>query len=243
MKDGLVKNSQGRDWPFWCADFQTVILRNLSDWKSSWVKMFEKYSDVRCGCVVLVVWCSNKKAWIDSEIMTKWLKALHQKMKMQNQHILLFLCKSMYYHDLQLSHIKYCFLLVNTIIIIEQMEQMRLKVWKCTKICPPVSCCKHCSKHNQKQIKKWCNCQKQLQALLVCRWRKHPSCCHKMDLQCLYWHYLDMYIEMLLEKWHKKQHMRRIWTGTGKNEVRFQSMDEITEGSNIKLLSPRVDKA
>lgn len=48
---------------------------------------------------------------------------------------------------------------------------------------------------------------------------------------------------MLLEKWHKKQHMRRIWTGTGKNEVRFQSMDEITAESKIKLLTPRVDEA
>lgn len=55
-----------------------------------------------------------------------------------------------------------------------------------------------------------------------------------------------MYIQMLLENGIKSN----TWEGLGlqlgitrKNEVRFQSMDEITKESKIKLLSPRVDKA
>lgn len=65
----------------------TIVMCRWKTWKT--INETWKSPQPRCfknaNCPTYpVVWCSNSKAWMDSEIIKEWLKTLNQKMKKQN---------------------------------------------------------------------------------------------------------------------------------------------------------------
>ncbi|XP_064422751.1 tigger transposable element-derived protein 6-like [Latimeria chalumnae] len=74
---------------------------------------------------LLVMWCSNKKAWMTSAIFTEWITQFNRKMCRQDRHVLLFLDNAPAHpHDLpELSNVKLVFLPANTTSVLQPLDQ------------------------------------------------------------------------------------------------------------------------
>lgn len=70
-----------------------------------------------------VIWKSNRKAWMTSDIMEEWLIRLNKKMSMQKRKILLFLDNATSHPNLNLSNVKLVFLPPNTTSHIQPLDQ------------------------------------------------------------------------------------------------------------------------
>lgn len=70
-----------------------------------------------------LAWVSNKKAWMTSEIMTKWLHKFDMKMKNQNRRVLLFLDNATSHSKILLDNVKLVFLPPNTTSHCQPLDQ------------------------------------------------------------------------------------------------------------------------
>lgn len=68
-------------------------------------------------------WIHNKKAWMTTEIMTRWLHAFDNKMKKQNRKVLLFLDNATSHPKVPLENVKLVFLPPNTTSHCQPLDQ------------------------------------------------------------------------------------------------------------------------
>lgn len=68
-------------------------------------------------------WVSNKKAWMTTEIMTRWLHKFDNKMKKQNRKVLLFLDNATSHSKVPLENVKLVFLPPNTTSYCQPLDQ------------------------------------------------------------------------------------------------------------------------
>lgn len=78
-----------------------------------------------------VQWESNKKAWMSSDIMTKWLIALDEKMRKAGRKILLFMDNATSHpQNIKLGSIKVVFFPPNTTAVLQPLDQGVIRSFK-----------------------------------------------------------------------------------------------------------------
>ena len=77
-----------------------------------------------------VMYRSNKKAWMTSELMTECLKSVDRQMKRQGRHVLLFLNNAPAHAKIKLDNLKLSFLPANTTSVIQPMDQGIIQTFK-----------------------------------------------------------------------------------------------------------------
>ena len=80
-------------------------LKPLVIGKSANPRCFSQFKREQLG----VFYESNRKAWMTSEIFTKWLRRVNNRMSLQSRRILLFLDNCGAHPSIELSHVKFYF--------------------------------------------------------------------------------------------------------------------------------------
>jgi hypothetical protein len=80
---------------------------------------------------LLVLWKSNKKAWMTAALMEDWLKGFNERMKQQKRRILWFLDNATCHPHLELSNVQLAWFPSNTTIVTQPMDQ---EVINCVKL-------------------------------------------------------------------------------------------------------------
>jgi hypothetical protein len=72
---------------------------------------------------LLLVWKSNKKAWMTTALMEEWLKGFNERMKQQKRSILFFLDNATCHPHLGLSNVQLAWFPPNTTSVTQPMDQ------------------------------------------------------------------------------------------------------------------------
>lgn len=75
-------------------------------------------------------WKANKKAWLDTKIMTEFLEKFNRKMKRAARKVALFLDNASPHSDLQLSNVKLVFFPPNATSVCQPLDLGIIKMFK-----------------------------------------------------------------------------------------------------------------
>ncbi|XP_025407826.1 tigger transposable element-derived protein 6-like [Sipha flava] len=113
------KKAKDRLTVFVCGSMAGEIRKPLVIGKSKKPRCF-KNMDISS---LPVIWKFNKKAWMTTEIMEKWLRYFNADMRSQNRNVLIFLDNAACHPKIELSNTKILMLPPNTTSITQPMDQ------------------------------------------------------------------------------------------------------------------------